>query len=233
MTIRLSCGFFTHVKTIRLRASIGDDAFWVAPRLWAYAAENQPDGDFSKYSAAEIALAIGYSKDAKALLEALLHAGFMDKGNQLHDWAEHNAYHASYAARAKKAARARWDKEEERNGTPRNTSANSTDSTTDADLKSNHQETIRLWCEHYQQQFGDPYNVSAKDGKAVKEFLAAGMSPQQIVDFGRRALNSLDGFLRTQASDLHGLWAYQNKIRAALSEPTQSRSPKRNPGPNI
>lgn len=107
--IRLDSGFWTHRKTMRLRASIGDAALWVPPRLWNYAAQNQPDGNFSDYTATELAMLLGYQADAQALLQALQQVGFMD-GMQIHDWHEHNGYHATFAARAKKAAAARWKK---------------------------------------------------------------------------------------------------------------------------
>jgi hypothetical protein len=107
--VRLFTNFWTHRKTMRLRAIIGDAALWVPPRIWCYAAEHQPDGDFSDYLPGEVALLIGYSGDAQALLEALQQSAFMD-GMKLHGWKEHNEYHAVYSKRASKAARARWDK---------------------------------------------------------------------------------------------------------------------------
>lgn len=105
--IRLQCGFWTNRKTARLRAVIGDAALWLPPRLWCYAAENQPNGDFSNYLPAELALLLGYTGDAQAMLEALQQASFMD-GMRLHGWAEHNGYHAVFSERGKKAASARW-----------------------------------------------------------------------------------------------------------------------------
>lgn len=109
--VKTYTGFYTHRKTLRLRAAIGDDAFWVPPRLWAYAVESQPDGIFEKYTAGEIASLIGYTRDASSMLQALLKAGFMDETPlRIHGWQEHNRYHATYAARAKKAATARWSK---------------------------------------------------------------------------------------------------------------------------
>lgn len=105
--VRLQTSFYTHRKTARLRAKLGDDALWLVPRLWCYAAENQPDGDFSKYESTELALLLGYNKDACVMLEALQQAEFLD-GMKVHSWDEHNAYHAVFSDRAKKAASARW-----------------------------------------------------------------------------------------------------------------------------
>jgi hypothetical protein len=109
--IKLYSNFYSHRKTAKLRASLGDDAFWIPPRLWVYAVENQPDGDFSSYTAPEIANLIGYTKDADKMLQALLHAGFMDSDPlRIHDWHEHGAVHVAYAEKAKKAANARWER---------------------------------------------------------------------------------------------------------------------------
>lgn len=111
--VRVFTSFYDHLKTMRLRVAIGDDAYWVPPKLWAYAAKNRPDGCFEKFTAAEIAMAIGYTKDASSMLQALLQAGFMDENPlRIHDWAEHNGYHKTYSDRASKAAKARWEKEE-------------------------------------------------------------------------------------------------------------------------
>lgn len=109
--VRVYHGFYTHRKTARLRAKIGTDALWLPPRLWAYAAEQQPDGVFQSYSPEELAAVLGYSGNAQAMLEAMLQAGFMDTDPlRIHDWEEYNAYHKEYADRASKAARAKWDK---------------------------------------------------------------------------------------------------------------------------
>jgi hypothetical protein len=112
--VRLQTSFWTHRKTLRLKVRIGEAALWVLPRIWSYAAENQPDGLFVNYSAEELAMLIGYSGDAQALLQALQDCGWFD-GMAIHDWQEHNGYHHTFAIRAKKAADARW-KGKERTG---------------------------------------------------------------------------------------------------------------------
>ena len=109
--VRVRTAFYTHRKTVKLRRRFGDDAFWIPPRLWAYAAENQPDGDLSAYSSEELAMLIGCDKHAPSMLEALLGAGFLDQDGKIHGWQEHNGYHSAYSDRAKVAANARWDKE--------------------------------------------------------------------------------------------------------------------------
>lgn len=109
--VKVATNFYTHRKTARLRSVIGNDAYWIPPRLWAYAAQNQPDGDFSGYSDGELKELLGYPGDAPSMLQALLQAGFIDPDMHIHDWAQHNGYHASYADKARKAATARWEKE--------------------------------------------------------------------------------------------------------------------------
>lgn len=109
--IRLRTGFYSHVKTLRLRARLGNDAFWLVPRIWCLAAEHSPNGDLSKYSAEDIAMLVGYQADAQAMLVALKDCGFIDLDGKIHDWDEHNGYHHKFSARASNAANARWDKE--------------------------------------------------------------------------------------------------------------------------
>lgn len=107
--IRLSTNFFSHRKTARLRAIIGDAAFWLPPRLWVYAAENQPDGIFRDYSADELAMLLGCSSNAQAMLGAFIKCGFMDENPlRIHGWEEHNGFHRAFSERASKAAKARW-----------------------------------------------------------------------------------------------------------------------------
>lgn len=109
--VRVNVNFYGHMKTIKLRARIGNDAFWIPPRIWSVAAEQRPDGSFDGVSAEEFALLIGYSGDATSMLQALLQAGFMDSDPlRIHDWEEHNNYHVTYADRARSAAKARWEK---------------------------------------------------------------------------------------------------------------------------
>lgn len=109
--VRLYTSFFSHRKTRRLRSAIGTDAFWVPVRLWAYAATNQPDGNFADYSPEDLCEGIGYTGDTQALVAALIEAGFLDPDLKVHGWAEHSGFHELYAARARKAANERWERE--------------------------------------------------------------------------------------------------------------------------
>lgn len=107
-------GFWSHRKTARLRTLLGDDALWIVPKIWSYAAENQPDGDLSGYTSDELAMLIGCPKHAASMLQALQSSGFVDSDGKIHDWEHHNGYHESYSKRAKDAANARWAKEREK-----------------------------------------------------------------------------------------------------------------------
>lgn len=108
--VRLDAAFWSHRKTIRLRAILGDAALWLPPRLWSYASQNQPDGDFSNYLPEELAMLLAYAGDPKVMLQALQQAGFLDPDLKIHGWAEHNSYHDTFSRRARDAANARWEK---------------------------------------------------------------------------------------------------------------------------
>ena len=111
--IKVFTSFYSHRKTIRLQRKLGFDALWLPPRLWAYCAENQPDGNLADYSPEELARLLGYNKNAKAMVQGMIEAAFLDDNPlRIHDWDVHNNYHGVYADRAKKAAQARWKKDE-------------------------------------------------------------------------------------------------------------------------
>jgi hypothetical protein len=110
--VRVHVGYWTHRKTVRLTAILGPEAVCLPIKLWCYAAQNQPDGDFSKYLPQEIAMLVGYLGDAEHMLQAMQQAGFLDS-LCIHGWSEHNSYHQTFADRAKKAATARWEKQRE------------------------------------------------------------------------------------------------------------------------
>ena len=90
-------------------------------RLWAYAAENQPDGDMSRYSDTELDMLLALpfhassnaTSNAISITLALKQCGFIDSNGMIHDWFNHNGYHASYSERAKLAASTRWERHRE------------------------------------------------------------------------------------------------------------------------
>lgn len=111
--VKIRTGFYTHKKTAILKLLIGNDAYWVPPRIWAYCAENQPDGNLSGYPPELIASLIGYQGDATSMHQALIKSGYLDACGMVHDWEEHNGYHVTFSVRAKAAAAARWSKKKE------------------------------------------------------------------------------------------------------------------------
>ena len=67
--IRLKVSFWSHRKTLRLRATLGDCAFWLPLKLWCYAAENQPGRRLLRLFRARISNA---RRDSKAMLKQCL-----------------------------------------------------------------------------------------------------------------------------------------------------------------
>lgn len=112
--IQLDVGFYTHRKTLRLQARLGNDALWTVPRLWCYALENQTDGDFGKWKDDEITLAIRYAGDPAKFIKALIETEYMTPDKKLVNWEERQSYARMAKSRAEKAAAARWSLEEEK-----------------------------------------------------------------------------------------------------------------------
>lgn len=116
--IRLDSSYFRHKKTVRLCARLGKWAELIPIKIWTYASQNQPDGDFSGLLAEEffalIDVEIIQNFTAKAMLKALQEVGFMD-GMRIHDWHEHNGFHAAQKEKGKKGAAIRWGKLNQKN----------------------------------------------------------------------------------------------------------------------
>lgn len=109
--IRLAVGMVDHPKTAKLIRRCGEDSFRCLLRLWCWARENRPDGILSNMDDDDIEIAAGWSGEIGAFIIGLRH-GWLD-GEQLHDWDEHQGWACGAKARsdrAKKAAKAKWDK---------------------------------------------------------------------------------------------------------------------------
>lgn len=161
--IKVDVGFYTHPKTLRLFSMIGEAAFWVPPRLWAFAAKERIDGNFQSYGADGIAMLIGYSKDAQALLQALIKCGFMDENPlRIHDWAEHNGFHAVFSKRAQKAATERWKKERSKEKTKSTENMSTETSIATSMLEaSNAEKEAELIYQEYPRKVGKPAALKA------------------------------------------------------------------------
>lgn len=108
---RVDVGFFSHIKTKRLKRALGLEGVFALQMLWAYAAQHEHDG-CKVYSSDDISLAVDW--DGDNLAHVLAEVGFLDEadgGYTLHEWETHNGYAASAAKRteaARSAANKRW-----------------------------------------------------------------------------------------------------------------------------
>lgn len=90
-------------------------------RLIIYAARNATDGHLA-IKPRRLRIVSGFPGQTEQLIEALIDLELIEKtpqGYQLHDWEEHQPYIAASGLRisqAKKAARARWEKGEKKQG---------------------------------------------------------------------------------------------------------------------
>lgn len=181
--IRVSCGFWTHRKTLRLSALLGPQYAHLPVRLWCYAAENQPDGDFEKYLPEELAMLLGYSGNAQVMLEALQQAGFLD-GMKVHDWVQHNSFHHTFSERAKKAAAARWKKTREEKKRKERSNASSI-STEEKDVVPTTERAKRIATLFHRR------HTTAWDQKEIKAFRATSKHPDEdfelVMDFYQKS----------------------------------------------
>ena len=89
---RISVGFSRHHKTRKLKRLLGADGVLSLIWLWEYTAAEKPDGDLSKLDGDDIELAADWNGEAGAFVNAIKSVGFLDEGNILHDWQEHNSW---------------------------------------------------------------------------------------------------------------------------------------------
>lgn len=121
--IQIYSNLRTHPKTYELARDLNlkhnYEAVGVVVCLWLWAATNASDGDLSKYPPGAIAEGVGWKKNADAFVEALINAGWLDKGPlRIHDWEEYAALliaaQDNYKAKTKaRVARHRKKKKEE------------------------------------------------------------------------------------------------------------------------
>ena len=240
--VRVMTGFYSHRKTARLRASFGNDAFWIPPRLWAYAAEHQPDGNLAEYTSEELAELLGCNKYASSMLVALKKCGFIDDSGMIHDWNQHNGYHERFAERAKKAAAARWSKE--KSPTPPKEERDSGKGKVETSIATSiakhttsipagagdgeHSAFIKGWTDNFKAQWGFDYTFDGgRDGKAVKTLLATKILRSDLLEIAKKAWNHQHTFSCKQASTIHGFCNNLNPIRTELKNGNQNTSGNR------
>lgn len=103
---RISVALPSHPKTKKLIKKAGTDAAWRLICLFLWAAQNRPDGVLSGMSEEDIELAVDWSGDDGALVQALVGSGFLEEeGGEyiIHDWNEHNPWAAGAGDRKLKA----------------------------------------------------------------------------------------------------------------------------------
>lgn len=118
--IRISVSFKNHRKRKRLNLLLGDGAAGYLLDLWISTAMNRPSGDLKGMDEVDIALDAGWSGDPIEFCNALISCGWLEKNSvgeyRIHDWEEHQPYVLGApmrSARAKHAARTRWDSKED------------------------------------------------------------------------------------------------------------------------
>ena len=106
-----------HPKALKLMRRCGDIAFYNLVKFWAYVAQNKPSGVLKGLDLEDIEIASGWNGQCYEYAQALLDLCFIDEIDGcyvVHDWEDHNGYacHAQERSeKAKKAAKARWNKQ--------------------------------------------------------------------------------------------------------------------------
>lgn len=115
-------GYFRNDRTLALHDRIGIHAFCVMPMLWAWAGENQMDGDVShltprRYQQIFRSCNLDLTKaQTKRIVDAIHVVGFIQDG-KLHSWDKFNRQFCEFDARRsirQTAANIRWKKAVER-----------------------------------------------------------------------------------------------------------------------
>lgn len=108
-SLNLDLNFFDHPKVKRLRAAIGPEAEIYLLRLWAYAGRfHAATGNLKGYTSAEIEALAEWKGESGKMLQAMLRVGFLEPGNKIHDWREHEGHLIIFKERAQQAAATRW-----------------------------------------------------------------------------------------------------------------------------
>lgn len=115
-SINIDLHFFSHRKTMRLAAQLGDQAVTCLIRLWCYAAQHYPDtGSLKDMRDTELEHIMQWRGESGALVRTLVGVGFLDVIDStcyIHGWGEHARHLTVYRERARKAAEARHSSRE-------------------------------------------------------------------------------------------------------------------------
>lgn len=112
--IRLSTGFWQHPKTRKLSRRLGLEGVRSLQILWAWTAQNRPDGDLSGMDWEDIELAADWQGDERAFFDYCLGTWIDENpggdGYVVHDWKEHNSWAAEADARSESSRFSRMAK---------------------------------------------------------------------------------------------------------------------------
>jgi len=120
---RIDVDFFDHPKTKRLQDILGSDAVLALIQLWRFAAKYRPKGELTNMDDEAIAIAANWKGRPGDFVDALCLEGvnFLDEVSDnryaIHDWEDWNPFafmKPERSAQAKKAAKKRWQKAEEK-----------------------------------------------------------------------------------------------------------------------
>ena len=104
--LRIAVGLTFHPKTIKIMRRCGDRAFFCLIQLWAWAAQNRPDGSLAGMDAEAVEIAAGWTGGDGAFAAELVAVGFIDGDEYawvLHDWSTHNSWVAKADERSDSA----------------------------------------------------------------------------------------------------------------------------------
>ncbi|MEG6502534.1 MULTISPECIES: hypothetical protein [unclassified Desulfovibrio] len=103
--IRLSVGFWQHPKTRKTAKRLGLEGVRSLQILWAWAAQNRPDGNLTGMDWEDIEMAADWQGDERAFFEFCLGV-WIDQAAEsyaLHDWKDHNSWASEADERSDKA----------------------------------------------------------------------------------------------------------------------------------
>lgn len=117
--IRISLGFWSHHKTVKLKRRVGLEGVESLLKLWAWTAQNRPNGALTCMDIEDLEIAAGWAGEPGTFIAILHELRWLDHDGDtysVHGWEEHQPWVVGSGARKQKAssaARARWEKTKE------------------------------------------------------------------------------------------------------------------------
>lgn len=117
--IRLSVGFKSHRKRIKLKRLLGAEGVLALVDLWLSVAATRPDGKLTGWAEEDIAIEAQYEGDAQQFVAALEQVGFLEKTESgtfhIHNWNDNQPWASRSLLRSiagKRNALLRWGQKE-------------------------------------------------------------------------------------------------------------------------